>query len=980
MAPPLAEALGHGLLAGRERELSELCALMEEARGGAHLVLLSGEAGVGKTRLVAELASLAALSGRVVLYGRCEPRALAPYEPFVQALRAAWPGASAQKLPPAVRRYVTELLPWRPATEPAPESGATNADLERLKLFDAVVLALDAARGAREGLLILEDLHWAETPTLNLLSHLLAQGAPHSLTVLATFRDPDLDRGRLFPQALARIERRARVLRFPLRGLDVRGVGALVSGWSGKEAPRRLALDLNEHTSGNPLLVRSTLAHLHSAGILNAQDGLPPRLPDEVRALVPADVVELVRSRLAPLGDPVRALLTTAALIGSDFSLEEARKAAGLEREAAVDAAEVALDVGLISELDGAGLAFTFEHALTRRAIAESLGSGRRALAHLRIAEVIEESGSGALRHAELAQHYDEALAFGGAAHALEHALAAAGEAERQMAAEDVVSNLELALRALDALGEPGWRARYDLLMRLGRARYRASGPTSALPMFAEAAGLAEANGAREEIARAGLGVGLERYLRYVGVDELALTLLDRALESLDGVPSALRSRVLSARALERCFIDPLSVRERDMQAAMELAEELGDDEAALVARTARQTVLWHPRHTERLLADVPSLVALAEDAGRLDLVMHVQCTAFGYALELGLMDELSARLNAAERVAQQLRAPVQWVRTTALRIVRLAVSGRLEEARSEIDSVWMLLDEAHASLTRPVLLLWLFMLEREQGDLGSLREPFEAAYADEPGPGVSRAVAAEICARCGDEDAARVYLDALASNGFEDVHEDFLWLSVLTLSASTAAILRDVERAGQLYELLSPYEGRNVVLGLAAADRPVAHALGLLARTLSRPEQAARHFERAAADAGSFGALPWRAEALFELGATLRRGGQVAAARGPLREALDLADRYGGSLLALRARRELQVAGVRPRRARLSGSGALTPSERRVAELAAAGLTNGEIAHELVLARRTVETHLTHAYRKLGVSRREALPDALAG
>jgi DNA-binding CsgD family transcriptional regulator len=168
------------------------------------------------------------------------------------------------------------------------------------------------------------------------------------------------------------------------------------------------------------------------------------------------------------------------------------------------------------------------------------------------------------------------------------------------------------------------------------------------------------------------------------------------------------------------------------------------------------------------------------------------------------------------------------------------------------------------------------------------------------------------------------------------------------------------------------------VVLGLAAADRPVSHALGLLARTLGRPGDSAAHFERAATDAGRFGALPWRAEALFELGSTLRRAGRVSAANEPLREALDLADRYGGASLAERARRELQVAGYRPRRARLSGSGSLTPSERRVASLAASGLSNVEIARELVLARRTVETHLTHAYRKLGVTRRDELPAAL--
>ena len=971
----LAEALARGTLAGREREVAELRSLLEKDG----FVLVSGEAGVGKTRLVAEMARVAASDGYAVLYGRCEPRAFAPYEPFVGALRAAWPASTADALPREIRAYVGQLLPGGASGEQAKPHGTAEAELEQLRLFDAVVFALDAARGGRPGLLVLEDLHWAESSTVNLLGHLLGGGAPHGLTVLGTVREPDPEGDAHFAPALARIERRVPVLRLRLRGLDERGVGALLTAWSGRDAPPPLAESLREHTGGNPLLLRSTLAHLEATGVVERGSELPPRLPDDARASVPADVVDLVRSRLDLLGEPARALLTVAALIGADFSLEECRAAAELELADAVEAAERAEAAGLVRELDLPGSVFTFEHALIRRAIAETIGSSRRAMLHLRIAEVIESSPARDRRNAELAQHYGEALAFGGAERALGHALAAADEAERQLAVEDVVSNLELALRALDTLGDRGWRERYELLMRLGRARYRSLGPENALRVFRDAADLAEANDAREELALAGLGVGLERYLRYVGVDELALQLLDRATAALEGSPpSVLRVRVASARALERCFLDPLAVRERDMRAAGELADQLGDPEAALVTRTARQTVLWHPRHTQELLADVPGLVDLAERLGRLDLAMHVHCTAFGYALELGRRDEMDARLRAAEEVADTLRAPVQRLRTVALDIVRSIISGELAGARADIERSWMGFDEAHVEITRPVQMLWSFMLARESGELPGLREPFEATVAGTTGPSVARAVAAEICARSADLAAARKHLDVLAANDFGDLHEDFLWLSVLTLSATTAALLRDKKRASRLYELLAPYEGRNVVLGLAAADRPVAHALGLLARTLGRPADAIAHFERAAHDAGDFGAVPWRAEALLELGATLRRASQASAAREPLREALDLADRYGGTSLAERARGELNAAGARPRRARLSGTAALTPSERRVASLAADGLTNAEIARELVLARRTVETHLTHAYRKLGVTRRDELRRAL--
>jgi DNA-binding CsgD family transcriptional regulator len=978
LSPALAEALGHGALAGRDREMAELWQAVAEGYERSPFLLLSGEAGVGKTRLAADLARLAHEDGHTVLYGRCQPRPTAPYEPFVEALRAAWQLGSLDALPGPTQHYVATLLPGESDLREAPRRHGVDVELEQLRLFDAVVAALDECRGSGPGLLILEDLHWAESSTLALLTHLLTQTAPNALTVLGTARSPDPDRGQLLDPALLRIGRSARVRRFDVRGLDARGVETLVSDWAGREAPPKLALDLRSHTGGNPLLLRSTLQHLRAEGLLFPDGEFQNGLSIPARSAVPANVMDLARGRLASFEPETRELLAAAALVGAEFSLDEARAAAGLDLEDAVRAAEIAEGAGFVHQLDAPKGTLTFGHELVRGAIAGVLSPSRSALLHLRIAEVIEQSPSAPARSAELAQHYGEALAFGGAEHALVHARAAAESAELQLAFEDVVTNLELALRALDALGERDWHERYALLMALGRARYRHAGPIGALPVFAQAADLAEAAGAPEEMARAGLGVGLERYLRHVGIDELALGLLDRALEALDDSPSLLRVRVMAARALERCFVDPLSVRVSDIRAGIEMAEQLGDPLAELVIHTAKQTVLWHPAHTEALLADMPHLLSLAHDAGRLDLAMHLHCTAFGHALELGSTAEMDAHLSAAIVVAETLRAPVQRLRTLALQIVHALIRGELEQARAQIEDTWSLLDEAHEPLTRPVLMLWSFMLERDCGDVGGLREPFESALPGMPPASIARAVVAEICARSGDVAAAREHLDVLAANGFDDVHEDFLWLSVLTVSATTATIVRDEERAARLYELLSPHAGRNVVLGLAAADRPVSHALGLLARLLGRPDEAIAHFERAADDAEAFGALPWRAEALFELGATLRRAGRVRESRGPLRQSLDLASRFGGTNLAEHATTELRVAGVRPRRARLSGTEALTPSEQRVAELAAAGLSNEEIARDLVLARRTVETHLTHVYRKLGIERRGMLAEAL--
>jgi hypothetical protein len=160
-----------------------------------------------------------------------------------------------------------------------------------------------------------------------------------------------------------------------------------------------------------------------------------------------------------------------------------------------VRAAETAEAAGFVHQLEAPKGTLTFVHELVRGAIAGVPSPSRSALLHLRIAEVIEQSPSAPARSAELALHYGEALGFGGAERALVHARTAAESAELQLAFEDVVSNLELALRALDALGERDWHERYELLMALGRARYRHAGPIGALPVFAQAADLAETAG-----------------------------------------------------------------------------------------------------------------------------------------------------------------------------------------------------------------------------------------------------------------------------------------------------------------------------------------------------------------------------------------------------------------------------------------------------------------------------------------------------
>jgi DNA-binding CsgD family transcriptional regulator len=694
---------------------------------------------------------------------------------------------------------------------------------------------------------------------------------------------------------------------------------------------------------------------------------------------VPPDVRAVAARRVDALGEQAQALLRAAAIFGRDFVLEEVRLAAGLDMADAVEAADAATAAGILHEVEGAPVRLAFEHELARRAVMESMSPARKALLHQRVAEAIEASGARAERAGELAMHYGSVMSLDVAPKAVEYALLAAARAGDQYAFAEQARHLTLAREALAKTGADDPLPEYEILMQLGLARYRAMGPDASQASFAAAAELAERIGDPRLLARAALGAGFERYLRHVGVVEHAVVeLLERALSAMGEVDEPLAVSLRSALVLERCFLDPLERRRRDADDVVARASRAGDPHALLEAETARQVAIWHPIYTEELLARVPALDEAARRLGRLDIPIHLHCTAFGYALELNRRADLDRHFQAADSAAEQLGTPIHRIRVQALAICRTMMEGRLAAAQSAIDSSLPMMIEVHAEVAVQLNALWMFLLAREHGRLADLRPAFEGIVAAAPDLPAARALLAEICARSGSPDAARMHLDRLGQHDFDDIHDDFGWLAVLTAAATVAALTAQRERAAQLYALLAPYAGRNVITGVAATDRPVSFALGLLASALRDADAAVDHFTRAADEAHEFGALCWEGHSLAELGAVLRRSGHPRAAREPLRRALEIARDFGGEALARRAREELVASGARPRRERPPGAPQLTEGELRVARMAAQGRTNREIAEALFLAPRTVETHLTHAYRKLEITSRAELARAL--
>jgi predicted ATPase len=386
---------------------------MPSAEGeGRRVVLLGGEPGAGKSRIVREFAREVAASGGLVLYGACDAVVRTPYGPFVEAfdhwvrvtepteLRAAF-GASGGEL--------TRLLPELPLRiGDLPPPVAADPDTERHRLHTAVTDFLAGVTRSRPAL-VLEDGHWADAPTLLLLRHLARAAGNARVLLLATFRDTEADVPETLSETLADLRRFDDVVRLRLAGLSGEEVAEFVRHAAGGDLGpelRELARAISDLTDGNPFLVCELWRALVETGAVEVT-GRTVRVTRRAAELgSPESVREVVSQRLSRLAPPTTELLELAATAGSEFELGVIRSAAGLEEAELRAALDEAVRSGMLEELRTRGLAFRFTHELVRRALYDRLSRVRRAELHLRVGEALEGTEQRSSRVlADLAHH-----------------------------------------------------------------------------------------------------------------------------------------------------------------------------------------------------------------------------------------------------------------------------------------------------------------------------------------------------------------------------------------------------------------------------------------------------------------------------------------------------------------------------------------------------------------------------------------------
>jgi tetratricopeptide (TPR) repeat protein len=814
----------------------------ESESGRCRLAVVSGDAGIGKSRLVARFAAEVHGAGALVLHGGADAELLIPYQPFVEALSDGLehafltpPPQSGQQLElaelgalvPALRRALPGLPPAQPA-EP---------ELRRYRLFEAVNDMLRCAASDRPVLLVLDDLQFADASTLGMLRYAVQRLDAVRLLVLATVRC-----GRRGPEG--RLGRMVSEIRqdglgslLPLSGLSDDDVAQLVAGeasaWSDAWPGR-----LNRWTGGNPFFIEQLLGSLASE-------------PASLESVVPESVRELVAWKLAELDALAARTLEVAAAIGDRCTLDLVEKVVGDDSDAVLDALEAAIAAELLREGDHVGT-YVFSHSLARAAVYDSIGRTRRARMHLRIGEALAAGGA---ESAELAHHFWCAREVGGAGPAVDHLRAAGESADRAVAWEDARQYYERALEALELAAPREVERAAELMLALGDACERCGDSGEAKAVFGRLAELAREHRASTWLARAALGVGRAPG-ESMGTDMRLVALLREALAALPSDALQLRARVLARLAVE---LGTCAESDALSSEAVALAERAGDDVLLAIALASRRWVLWQPeRLHERSIVSRRSLEAAIRAQDRERELAGRAWWLFDL-LELGDMEGVESQLDAYLEIAESLRHPSYQGYGLAMRAMLALLRGQLAQAQDGVEAAFRMLCRAEDPDAPRVHALQRFLLERERGDLAASRRALEEHTSERPLWALLHGWAA---AEAGDCDEALLALAAAP-----EIRRDAEWLAAMTARGYASAAVGSEQDVIRVRSALLPYADRIASVEGVACLGPVAHPLGLLAASRGDESEAVALLRDAVATAERIGAPGIAARAQADLG-----------------------------------------------------------------------------------------------------------------
>lgn len=905
-----------------------------DGRGG--FVVVEGPAGIGKTTLLDGVATTAAELGITVLRARGGE------------LERDHPLGVARRLLDGAVRDPTVVADAGPAAEPAVAAldrvGDGSGAVPGFPVLRGCWWLVQALAGRGPLAIVVDDLQWVDRASQHVLGHVAVRLDELPVLLLAGIRDPDPDVGSAEPP-LARAPRRATVSPAPLGVTDA---GRLVGRELDAAVGPDIALACHEVTGGNPFLLTELARALR-------HDTAPPAPPsaETVRALAPRSVSRALLLRIGGHGPGPLAMARALAILAEDSDLGVAAAVAGLDPAEAAEAADVLVRADVLADAHP----LRFRHPIVRAAIRADTGPGERGRLHAAAAERLLTTATPA---ADVAVHLLH-VPTGGSAATAAVLLAAGEDATRRGAPEEGLRFLERALAeppddatrpdVLAALAEAGLHARLDL--PTAGQRLAASAATTVDPEQAVQRWLLLA-----QLVAVGQGI------------PAAVGTLEEAMRRMDGHADG-RRRV-AVDLVGKALLHP-DTRPRGEALARDAPGVVGGD--ATIDRLERCNQAWALALGGAPAAEVVALAGPTLARGATSRETGPSAPVYQAIAALSQVDAIDEALACADAAVAVARGRHQTLGLYGALGTRASIHWRAGNVRA-------CADDASASLDLPgvpgpfriVSAGWLALAQLAADDADGAAATLDTV-ADVPvienvNSHVVEAAQALLLAARGDHAGAQRRLDDL-----------------------------DRRRRASGTRALLPWRGEHVAVAVRAGDRetavalvaalvadadaigtPAGHGLALRSRAWIADDR--EHAVVLLRDAElALRRSPCRllhAEGLVELGMAIRRAGRRAEARPVLEEGLRAARRCGALRLAGQAHDELTVAGARPRRLQFSGADALTPSERRIADLAASGRTNRAIAQELYVTPKTVENQLGRVYRKLGIGSRTELADAL--
>ena len=883
---PLPARLKHvprtGVVA-RETEAALLTEAYKRAAAGEGraVFLVSGDAGVGKTTVVAEAARQAAREGACVLLGRCQEDVSASYSPFTEALHHYVAHAPVHVLQTHIATHggdVASMVPslvQRLGDIPAPTK--TDPDTERYLLYGAVAGLLTVASEHQPIVLVLDDLQWSDSQSLRLLCHLVTTVESARLLVLGTFRDAELSPSHPLSDLLGALQREPNINRIELKGFDDTGVLAFMEAAAGQrleEAATDLAHALCLETEGNPFFVGEVLRSLMETGAIYQDDRGRWTAAGEMSEMVlPNSVREVISARVGRLGPQAGQVLAMAAVIGRDFDFDLLDAVTDLTQEEVLDVLDDATRAALVREVPDVVGRYSFSHALTQHTLYQGLPQIRRTRAHRRVAEAIEETAGRAseTRVSELAHHWLGASQPANATKAIGYARQAGESALASLAPDDAVRYFSRALQLADLAPGNDPLVGCDLRLALGEAQRQAGLPGSR-ETFLDAAHRAQELDAPDRLVVAALGNSRGFFSSIGVIDADKVAVLESALDALSDDDGRERALLLATLCSELALGTTLERRQELADAARAMARRLGDPDTIIRTLNLVCDPLQVPSTLTERMIDAKEALELSELLGDPDLLFWTGAYSRLAAVQAGDFEMARRCLATMRAVITGLRQPtMMWV-THFNDAADALLSGDPDRAEQLAAAALEIGTESGQPDAFGFYGAEMIGVRRQQGRYGELVPMIEEVAAQNPALPVFRATLAEGHMEAGNVDTAQQMLEAAAAD-LISLPYDVVWIFAVASYADVAAELHAEAPARLLLDLLAPFDDQVLFIG-ATAGSPVAYYCGSLESVLGRYNEAEEHFAKAAE-------ISARGQLEFSAAVTHLQWGRMLSARG---------------------------------------------------------------------------------------------------